>query len=109
MKIKQQDVSSELLVTAIDVKCNFNLTNTCKSGENAKYCDRGPGGGTGNSIFQRPFSQNFDVRPELKFYYYRNSRKSTFLPSVGKNLSDRFIYLFLYTIIFFLAKRILKV
>ena len=38
VKLKQQDVSSEVLVTAIDVKCNFT--------EQIK--DRAPGGGTGN-------------------------------------------------------------
>ena len=35
----------------------FCLTNKCKSGENAKYSQRAPGGGTGNYTFQGFFSK----------------------------------------------------
>ena len=101
----------------------FCRTNKCESGENAKYSQRAPGGGTGNYTFQGPFSQNLAVRPGLKFRelvnntrtkpstffekrsirqffsYYQSRQKSTFLPFV-KNLSDRFNHLYLNMIIF---------
>ena len=48
VKLKQKDVSFEVLVTANDVNCNFYQTHKCKSGENAKYSDRAPRVGTGN-------------------------------------------------------------
>ena len=48
VKLKQQHVSFEVLVTAFDVKCNFYLKHKCKSGKNAKYNDQVSGEGSGN-------------------------------------------------------------
>ena len=55
MKLKQQDVSSEVLATAIDVKCNLIKQINANQGEmlqKFKYSDqdsdRAPGGGTRN-------------------------------------------------------------
>ena len=60
VKLKQQNISSEVLVTAIDVKCNFTEqlnVNQLKSGENAtcKYSDRAPGGGLETRHFEGLF------------------------------------------------------
>ena len=52
VKLKQRDVSSEVLVTAIDVKCNFT-----------------------NQINARPFSQKLAVRPYLKFQDFLSEKK----------------------------------
>ena len=46
VKLKQQEVSSEVLVTAIDVKCNF--TEQINANQGKMHSDRAPGGGTGN-------------------------------------------------------------
>ena len=43
VKLKRQDVSSEVMQNVI-----FPKKNKCKSGENATYSDRAHGGGTGN-------------------------------------------------------------
>ena len=48
VKLKQQEVSEEVIVTAIDVKCNFTEQINANQGRNAKHSDRAPGGGTGN-------------------------------------------------------------
>ena len=58
VKLKQQDVSSEVLLTPIDANVILPK-NKCKSGKNAKYSDRAPRGGTGTSskaFFSKPSS-----------------------------------------------------
>ena len=72
VKLKQQEVSSEVLVTAIDVKCNFTeQTNKCKSGENAKHSDRAPGGGLETRQFKGFFLEIQPYNPISKFQDFR--------------------------------------
>ena len=52
VKLKQQDVSSEVLVTAIDVKCNFTEQINANQGKMLNMTELQEGG-TGKAFFSK--------------------------------------------------------
>ena len=66
VKLKQQDVSSEVLVASLDVKCNFTEQINANQGKMLNTLTALLEAGLETRHFKGFFSQKLVVRPHLK-------------------------------------------
>ena len=82
VKLKQQEVSSEVLVTAIDVKCNFTEQINANQGKmliNFIYSDRASAGGLETRHFKGFFLKNQPYNATSKFQNFRKREKNNYV------------------------------
>ena len=75
MKLKQQDVSSEVLVTAINVKCNFTKQINANQGKMLNIVTELLEGGLETRHFKGFFLKNQPYNPTSKFQDFRKQEK----------------------------------
>ena len=75
VKLKQQEVSSEVLVTAIDVKCNFTEQINANQGKMLNVVTEFLDGGLETRHFKGFFLTNQLYNPTSKFQDFRKQEK----------------------------------
>ena len=75
VKLKQQEVSSEVLVTAIDVKCNFTEQINGNQGKMLNIVTELLEGGLETRHFKGFFLENQPYNPTSKFQGFRKREK----------------------------------
>ena len=79
VKLKQQEVSSEVLVTAIDVKCNFTEQINANQGKMLNIVTELLEGGLETRHFRGLFSRKPAVQPHLKISGFPKARKNNYV------------------------------
>ena len=87
---KQRDVSSDVLVTAIDVKCIFTYRINAKQGKMLNIVNELLEGGLETINFKCLFLKNQAVRPVLKFWELVNNMRTKPSTFFEKDLPDSF-------------------
>ena len=75
VKLKQQEVSSEVLVTAIDVKCNFTEQISANQGKMLNIVTELLEGGLETRHFKGFFLENQPYNPTSNFQDFRKREK----------------------------------